>query len=159
MQMAFHIKGIGYSGFSGGEAYLAFSGGLLYRAFCQGTSGCAVWTTRPFSISNDVSGGSSDSLLREFTGKVVHLKLDGAFVGQGPGAFTFEIFNENQGSSVYKVERRPQVRGVSTGSIEVTTVFRRISLSENTLPFGLGKQYQEAYDNIWAGNFQLFETD
>jgi hypothetical protein len=145
MQMAFHITGVGYSGFSGGQAWLAFSGGLLYRAWCQGTSGCAVYTSRPFNISNDVSGGAADNLLSEFTNRVVHVKVDGAFVGWGPVNFTFEIFEDDQGSAVYKVERRPDVKGVSTGSIEMVTRFNRLSYED----------YQEEYDNIWAGNWGI----
>ncbi len=154
-QMAFHIAGAGYGGFSGGRAFLAFKyydgSMLLYETWCQGTGGALVYSAEPFEITNTVAD-SGDEVLFNFVGAyVVKIKIEDIFVGWGNVNLSFVINEKDSGKLRYSVERQPVVRGISSGGVNITSTFNKLDMCDS--------DNETAWQNIWAGNAGIRPPD
>lgn len=135
--MSFHVTGAGISNISAGHVVLAFDNNgvkTLYDAFCTGTSWaeCCSWGT--FWVTNDLPdtavSRADESLLNDFRGRVVTLKLEGCLPGSGPMPMTFAIYDSNLPDPVYKVSRRPKAKGVTLSTLDICTTFVRLDLDQ-----------------------------
>jgi hypothetical protein len=154
--MAFHLAGFGYGGFSGGVAYLAFTydgSKQLYKAWCQGVGGGLVYSSYPFSIDNSLTGDYAGEYVLFNFGLcyVVKITVPDIFVGSGTVNLSFNINEKDSGKERYKVERQPTVKGVSTGAINITTVFHKKDLEDS--------DNQTIWENIWAGNSSILPSE
>jgi len=132
-QISFMVQGVGYDIASLGCAYIALWWNgvpLLYEASpIQNTAGSPATScvsSPSFLITNDLTGQAPESLLSNFANHVVEFKLENVGMGMGHVSFSLKIFTQNQGSPIYQVERRPNVRGINSGSVTLHTTFRRL---------------------------------
>ncbi len=124
--MAFHIMGAGHSGISAGSAFLAFKYNnepLLFSAWCQGTSCSKIYTARPFQIKNQVDGQGDEVLFNFIALYVVEIAIPDGVALWGTVNFSMKITEQESNRLRYHVERKPDVKGVSTGQLAITTKF------------------------------------
>lgn len=136
-QMAFNLGGGGLWGLSVGSAFLAimYNGQrFLYSGWCQGPGTSKVYTKKPFTIENQLEPpNNGDEVLFNFVGAyVVTIEIPDAFVGWGTVDFTFNIEEQESGKARYALKRKPDVKGFSMGSIEITTKFDKHNLCNNS---------------------------
>ncbi len=149
IEMAFHIEGAGYAGFSGGSAWLAFKyhgERLLYSAACQGTSSSCFTSSKPFEVKNSVAKAGEGILFNFGDVYVVDIKVPDSVAVSGTVTFTFTITEPKENTVKYQAERKVGVNGLSAGSISITTTFKKHDLNGGMMT---------AWENIWNGDVKI----
>ncbi len=150
IEMAFHIEGGGYAGFSGGSVWLAFKyhgERLLYSSACQGTSSSCFTSSSPFQITNSVTGAGDGVLFNFSDVYVADVTVPDSVAAGGTVTFTFKVTEPKENTLRYQVERKVDIRGISAGSVSITTRLKKLDL------VGLGGHMSQ-WERIWNGDIR-----
>jgi len=149
IEMAFHIEGAGYAGFSGGSAWAAFKyhgERLLYSAACQGTSSSCFTSSSPFEIKNSIAGAGEGIIYNFGDVYVVDVTVPDSVAVSGTVTFTMKITEPKENTLRYQVERKVGVNGLSAGAVSITTKFKKHDLNGDMM---------FAWENIWNGYVKI----